>query len=94
MNPRVVLSFKLAVLAGLVLFPAIGSSFYVELVAKILVMSIFAMSLALLVGFTGLVSLGHYTGLKHSLRNKTGPIQIYFANTAMFMYYFSPDGVV
>ena len=59
MNPRVVLSFKLAVLAGLVLFPAIGSSFYVELVAKILVMSIFAMSLALLVGFTGLVSLGH-----------------------------------
>ena len=59
MNSAVVTLFKLAVLAGLVLFPAIGSSFYVELVAKILVMAIFAMSLALLVGFTGLVSLGH-----------------------------------
>ncbi|MCK6408103.1 MAG: branched-chain amino acid ABC transporter permease, partial [Thauera sp.] len=59
MNSTVVLLFKLAVLAALVLFPAVGSSFYVELVAKILVMAIFAMSLALLVGFTGLVSLGH-----------------------------------
>ena len=59
MNSGVVTLFKLAVLAGLMLFPAIGSSFYVELVAKILVMAIFAMSLALLVGFTGLVSLGH-----------------------------------
>ena len=59
MNSGVVTLFKLAMLAGLMLFPAIGSSFYVELVAKILVMAIFAMSLALLVGFTGLVSLGH-----------------------------------
>ncbi|HWP20060.1 MAG TPA: branched-chain amino acid ABC transporter permease [Burkholderiaceae bacterium] len=37
----------------------IGSSFHMELGAKILIMAIFALSLQLLVGYTGLVSLGH-----------------------------------
>jgi branched-chain amino acid transport system permease protein len=50
---------KLAVIALLALFPFAGSEFYVELVAKVLVLAIFAMSLDLLVGFTGLVSFGH-----------------------------------
>ena len=40
-------------------FPLIGSTFYVQLGAKIMIMAIFAMSLDLLVGHTGLVSLGH-----------------------------------
>ncbi|MDO9596318.1 MAG: branched-chain amino acid ABC transporter permease [Azoarcus sp.] len=63
MNPqnssRIALVLKLVVLAGLIAFPAFGSSFYTEMVAKILILGIFAMSLDLLVGFTGLVSLGH-----------------------------------
>jgi branched-chain amino acid transport system permease protein len=46
-------------LAALLAFPSFGSDFYVELVAKTLVLAIFAMSLDLLVGFTGLVSFGH-----------------------------------
>jgi branched-chain amino acid transport system permease protein len=40
-------------------FPLIGTTFYVQLGAKIMIMAIFAMSLDLLVGHTGLVSLGH-----------------------------------
>ncbi|MDX9836336.1 MAG: branched-chain amino acid ABC transporter permease [Azoarcus sp.] len=63
MNPttqsRVAMIFKLAVLAGVIAFPVFGSAFYTEMVAKVLVLAIFAMSLDLLVGFTGLVSLGH-----------------------------------
>ncbi len=43
----------------LALFPLVGESFYVQLVTKVMIMSIFAMSLDLLVGYTGLVSLGH-----------------------------------
>jgi branched-chain amino acid transport system permease protein len=46
-------------LAALVLFPALADRFYLQLVSKIMIMAIFAMSLDLLVGFTGLVSLGH-----------------------------------
>lgn len=46
-------------LLSLALLPAIAAGFYVELVAKIMIMAVFAMSLDLLVGVTGLVSLGH-----------------------------------
>lgn len=45
--------------AGLALFPLVGDSFYIKLVIKIMALGIFAMSLDLLVGFTGLVSFGH-----------------------------------
>jgi branched-chain amino acid transport system permease protein len=50
---------------GLALMPLIGSPFYLQLVSKIMIMAIFALSLDLLVGYTGLVSLGHsaYFGL-------------------------------
>lgn len=54
----------LPILLGLALllllaFPLIGDKFYLQLLSKIMLMAIFAMSLDLLVGFTGLVSLGH-----------------------------------
>lgn len=44
---------------GLALFPLVGATFYLQLLAKIMILAVFAMSLDLLVGFTGLVSLGH-----------------------------------
>ena len=47
------------VVALLALFPLAGSAFYVELVSKIMILAIFALSLDLLVGYTGLVSFGH-----------------------------------
>ncbi len=59
MNPTITLGFKLLVLAALLVYPFYGSEFYIEVVARILILAIFAMSLDLLVGFTGLVSFGH-----------------------------------
>ena len=53
---RVLAIIALLVLAALPLF---AGKFYVELIAKIMIMAVFAMSLDLLVGVTGLVSLGH-----------------------------------
>lgn len=49
----------IAFLLALLVFPAFGQVFYTELVAKTLVLAIFAMSLDLLVGYAGLVSFGH-----------------------------------
>jgi branched-chain amino acid transport system permease protein len=49
----------LVALALLVLFPFVGSTFYLQLGAKIMIMAIFALSLDLLVGHAGMVSLGH-----------------------------------
>ena len=49
----------LAALALVALFPLSGATFYVELTTKIMIMAIFALSLDLLVGWTGLVSFGH-----------------------------------
>jgi branched-chain amino acid transport system permease protein len=60
--PRSVLLIAVAVIA---VVPLVGSTFYVQLGAKIMIMAIFALSLDFLVGHTGLVSLGHaaYFGL-------------------------------
>ena len=44
---------------SLALFPLIGSDFYVGLLTKIMILAIFAVSLDLLIGFTGLISFGH-----------------------------------
>ena len=52
-------ALPLIALAALAVLPALAGKFYVELVAKIMIMAVFAMSLDLLVGVTGLVSLGH-----------------------------------
>jgi branched-chain amino acid transport system permease protein len=49
----------LAALALLALFPLAGATFYTELVTKVMILAIFALSLDLLVGYTGLVSFGH-----------------------------------
>ncbi len=48
-----------AVLALFALFPLAGATFYTELVTKVMILAIFALSLDLLVGYTGLVSFGH-----------------------------------
>lgn len=59
MNNTLSLVLKLVALAVIACVPLTGESFYIELIAKMLVLSIFAMSLDLLVGFSGLVSFGH-----------------------------------
>lgn len=57
-SPLLPLLFAL-VCIGIALYPLVGDAFYVRLVAKIVVLGILAMSLDLLVGFAGLVSMGH-----------------------------------
>ena len=44
---------------ALAVFPFVGSDFYAQMVARMMILAIFAMSLDLLQGVTGLVSLGH-----------------------------------
>jgi branched-chain amino acid transport system permease protein len=56
---RPIVIFLCACLVLLLLFPVVGSSFYTGLVTKIMILSIFTISLDLLIGFTGLVSFGH-----------------------------------
>ncbi len=53
------------ILGLLALFPLLENVYYMQLLTKVLIMAIFAMSLDLLVGYTGLVSFGHaaYFGL-------------------------------
>lgn len=58
-QPRSLQFALLAALAALAAFPLVGDKFYLQLITKILIMAMFAMSLDLLVGYTGLVSLGH-----------------------------------
>jgi len=58
-HARVRLGATLLAMAAIVAFPLTDSAFYVELLAKVLILAIFAMSLNVLVGFTGLVSFGH-----------------------------------
>ena len=52
-------------LMALVTFPLAGSDFYIQMVTRMMIMAIFAMSLDLLQGVSGMVSLGHaaYFGL-------------------------------
>jgi branched-chain amino acid transport system permease protein len=54
---------QLALLAlaalGLALFPLVAETYYLRLVTRIMIMGLFALSLDLLVGYAGLVSLGH-----------------------------------
>lgn len=60
--PRISRPVLLLLLAGtvfLALFPIWGETFYIRFVTRIMVYALFAMSLDLLVGYVGLVSLGH-----------------------------------
>ena len=58
-QPRSLQVLLIAGLAALTVFPFVGDKFYVDFATKIMIMALFAMSLNLLVGYTGLVSLGH-----------------------------------
>jgi branched-chain amino acid transport system permease protein len=49
----------LVLLVFAVMFPSFGEKYYVDLVMKVMILSVFALSLELLVGQTGLVSFGH-----------------------------------
>src|SRR5580693_10151530 len=58
--PPLLRALLLVGLAALALYPLVGGdAFYLQLLAKIMILAIFAMSLNLLVGCTGLISLGH-----------------------------------
>ncbi len=59
MRRRVIPGVNFLLLVLLLTLPWFAPPYYVELIAKILVFAIFAMSLDLLIGFTGLVSFGH-----------------------------------
>src|SRR3546814_16582275 len=49
----------LVLLAVVLALPSFASTYYLSLVIKIMIYALFALSLQLLVGCTGLVSLGH-----------------------------------
>jgi branched-chain amino acid transport system permease protein len=57
--PRTVQVLLAVAVAGLAVFPLMGSEYTINLIASMMIMAIFAMSLDLLQGVTGLVSLGH-----------------------------------
>jgi len=56
---RATIAAMVVCLLALAVLPFIADKFTVQLVTKMMIMAIFAMSLDLLVGYTGLVSLGH-----------------------------------
>lgn len=56
---RTVLVVIVVTVAGLAALPFFAEKFYVQFFAKIMIMAILAMSLDLLLGYTGLVSFGH-----------------------------------
>jgi branched-chain amino acid transport system permease protein len=57
--PRSIQFMLVLGLAALLAFPFVGSNFYIDMVNRMMILAIFAMSLDLLQGVTGLVSLGH-----------------------------------
>ena len=74
----------LALLVVAAAFPFFGEKYYVDLVMKIMILSVFALSLELLVGQTGLVSFGHaaYFGIgayaAALLSPQSGPASFWF----------------
>lgn len=58
-HPALAKGLLTLILLALIAFPLLGNDFYNEMLGKIFILSIFALSLQLLVGVTGLVSLGH-----------------------------------
>ena len=57
--PKKLLVVIPALVVLILLLPAFVSSYYVGLVIQMFIMAVFAMSLNILVGYTGLPSLGH-----------------------------------
>jgi branched-chain amino acid transport system permease protein len=80
---KVKLLLQALVILGLIVLPIQSEDFYTELMAKTFVLGIFSLSLYLLVGVTGLVSLGHaaYFGVAAYavtlLTPKSGPLSIW-----------------
>lgn len=58
-HSRPLLIFLILIITALTIFPFFGDEFYQELVIRLMIMGIFAISLDLLIGYTGLVSFGH-----------------------------------
>jgi len=54
-----VIAVLIVIVAALALVPLGGDKYWIKLVTRMIVLGIFAMSLDLLVGYTGLVSFGH-----------------------------------
>ncbi len=57
--PRPILLLLILGAVALAMVPVVGERFHVQLVTQMMVLAVFAMSLDLLVGFTGLISFGH-----------------------------------
>lgn len=57
--PRSLQAVMVLAFVALALFPFVATDFYAQMVARMMILAIFAMSLDLLQGVTGLVSLGH-----------------------------------
>ena len=64
-------------LVALAAFPLLGEKYYIQFITKIMIMAMFAMSLDLLVGYAGMVSLGH---------------ALFFGLAAYALMYVSPEG--
>ncbi len=85
LHSRSLLTLLILSLSALTLFPIFGDEFYQELVIRMMIMGIFAMSLDLLIGYTGLVSFGHaaFFGLSGYMlaiiTPETEPISIWIA---------------
>ncbi len=84
-HSRPLLAFLILAVAALAAFPLFGDEFYQELVMRLMIMGIFAMSLDMLIGFTGLVSFGHaaFFGLSGYMlaivTPEAGPVSIWIA---------------
>ena len=82
--PRSIQAVLVLGLIALAAFPFVGSEFYQQMVARMMILAIFAMSLDLLQGVTGLVSLGHaaYFGLGGYalalLSSDNGPVSLWW----------------
>jgi branched-chain amino acid transport system permease protein len=84
-HSRPLLVFLSLALGALAVFPLVGEEFYQGLVIRLMIVGIFAMSLDLLIGFTGLVSFGHaaFFGLSGYLlaiiSPEYGPVSVWIA---------------
>ena len=83
--PRTVQAVLAICFLALALFPIVGTDFYAQMVARMMILAIYAMSLDLLLGVTGLVSLGHaaFFGLAGYalafLTPEAGPVNLWWS---------------
>ena len=76
---------------GFAIFPWFGGQYYVDLLIRVMILGIFAMSLDLLIGYTGLISFGHaaFFGLTGyvlvMITPETGSISVWLALPACLL---------